>query len=387
MISVRNTDKIVKPLKEHKKPITTKELAKEIKINATKCNGNLKLIIRAIKNQSARWFSIKELTEICNINYKNIGRYLTTLENENKITIKREKTDKRKKLIRFKPKKVLYFFKLGNKYLHHPRSKLRRGDFALLNMFNAKRAEHIKLNEEVIRVIISVWENQTTTTPEGEVNFELGWGGNTSHKNKSMYHREYFNLFSKQALEKLKTKYTIHIYSLKEIKYLRNKKKLQCQAYKHIHYSKEIVSLLIEKKKREKMIPTPFVYHDYFILRVYGSLTITNDTFITNQNTEDETRTATKRSITMSMKEFEYYKHIYSFVSFHTTHYNPKYDREPNKELMREAEMIVLKKEMDKIDIYLEMPTLPNYEEFMDIIISRKKMIPKKILLQELNNP
>jgi len=88
----------------------------------------------------------------------------------------------------------------------------------------------------------------------------------------------------------------------------------------------------------------------------------------------------------MKIKEFEYYKHIYNFVSFHTTHYNPKYDREPNKELMREMEIIVLKKEMDKIDKYLRMPTLPNYEEFIDIIISRKKMIPEKLFAPRIKH-
>ncbi len=254
-----------------------------------------------------------------------------------------------------------------------------------MNIINAKEPQDLNLPNDIVRIIISVWENQEKIIEADLVNFEIGLGGTPSRKRSTMWRPEFFNLFSKHALEKLKSKYTIHIYSLKEIKYMRNKKKFQNKAYRHIFHDKEWVNLLIKKEKRERYIPTPFIYYDYFILRVNDILRIENNVIIEHEGEENQTRIPTTRTLNMSVKAFEYYHYIYNFISFHTTIYTQN-EREPNKELMREMDIVVMTKEMNRIDDYLGMPTLPNYEDYIDIIISRKQIIPKILFAPPPNN-
>lgn len=156
-----------------------------------------------------------------------------------------------------------------------------------------------------------------------------------THEPEMEYKRENFNIFFKHGLEYLKEyyDYNIHIYSKKEVRELR-KKKVQTSVYSSIIFNKEddYVNLILEKNGN-KTLKTPFIYLDYFILRINDMLIVKNT--IIDLLEEKEKTELVKREFKLSNKAFEYYRYLYNFSKFETVYVD--YKQKNGRELKRDG--------------------------------------------------
>ncbi len=279
--------------------------------------------------------SVSELAEKTEINTKNIGKYLKILE-DNKVIIRRpSEKDKRVNIIELIPRKMLYFFKFGNKFLLHTRTRLEKQDF---KAFHGKKFSIIDIvrcliNIKIVHNTIKLWELRPKSNNDDDDEHDVKY---YTPEPEMKYIYEYFYIFDKLCLELLEEYfgYTVHVYSKKEVRELR-KKKVRTSVYSSIDFNENdnIVNLILEKKNGEKTIKTPFIYLDYFVLRLNDILTVKNTEksiyknkvngecvetnnlydFHNNQKTE-----LVKREFNLTAKAFEYYRYIYNFGQFKT---------------------------------------------------------------------
>ncbi len=164
-------------------------------------------------------------------------------------------------------------------------------------------------------------------------------------ENETITKKERFYICNKLGLEILETylDYSVHIYSLKEIRDLRERK-AQTSLYTAIHFEKKSVNLILIKKEK-KNLKTPFIYLDYFILRLYDMLTVKNTIkIIENEHYYDKNgkykeklkRETIKREFKLTLKAFDYYRYSYNFNELKFVNHGIKTKRERKRE--RECE-------------------------------------------------
>ena len=162
---------------------------------------------------------------------------------------------------------------------------------------------------------------------------------------------QYFHIIEKNLLELLETHYgySVHVYSKKEVRELREKKTKKT-LYDTIDFNEENVNLILKKNGR-KILKTSVCYLDYFTLRLTDMLRVKNtitsknregnieniDDFYVNQKTE-----LVKREFSLSLKAFEYYRNIYNFPQFKNVYINHRTKKESvskeDKEFMKKIE-------------------------------------------------
>lgn len=151
------------------------------------------------------------------------------------------------------------------------------------------------------------------------------------------YINEYFYIFDDRiSILKEYFGYNVHVYSNKEVRELR-KKKVQTSIYSSIIFNKDFdknddtVSLILEKNGSKK-VKTPFIYLDYFILRLTDMLTVKNtEKYLSLKSTE-----VIKREFKLTTKAFEYYRYIYNFGQFETVYID--YRKKKTRDFKEDAE-------------------------------------------------
>ena len=271
---------------------------------------------------------------------------------------------------------MLYFFKFGNEYLLHTRTRLEKQDF---KAFHGKKFSIIDIvscirNVEIVFETIKLYELREGKSATDDNDYDVKY---YTPEPEMKYIYEYFYIFDKRCLELLKEYfgYKVYIYSKKEVKELR-KKKVQTSLYSSIVFNEEddYVNLILKKKNGNNTVKTPFIYLDYFILRLNDMLTVKNieksmydrekgelynrnergivetddlSEFYKNQKIE-----LVKREFKLTTKAFKYYRYDYNFGQFKTIYidYKEKNGREIKRDKRFERE-----REKDRNEYFKEV--------------------------------
>ncbi|MBA7494635.1 hypothetical protein ES702_05212 [subsurface metagenome] len=286
--------------------------------------------------------SITRLANKLKIDKRNLTNYLSQLEKENLIVKRTSETDKRVKLISLQ--KSLFFFRFRQKFLFHPRTIIKK--------------KHFKMFEKKIEILsfplteYYSYGYKFRFPEEDEDEDDIKWGsGFTPNPEPEIKYERAF-LFDKTELKELEILgYSNHIYSPKEIRDLRQKKRERHKKYALIKRGKKSVKLLLIGTQ----VPTPFIYLDYFILRKNGMLEVENKVKI-NENGKRE---VIKRDFELKLKGFDYYCYSYDFVYSKDINYGKnnaqqeeeqKIRQENYNEWMAEVDKIIEEKEIESME-------------------------------------